>query len=289
VREVAQLRARNRAGEDGRAVRELVRKIECTGARQGVLQILKAGVLYFSLVFATGFVLGSIRVLWIAPIIGVRWAELMELPVMLGVTIIAARWAVRRLNLLPTPGVRLSVGLVALGLLLSAELTVVLSLRHSTIREYLASRDPVAGTAYLVMLGVFAVMPLWVDGRCDEERTRNSALLDQFIPKFDLRTRHQITIHAPAEMVFDIARDFDMESIFAIRAIFWLRSLVLGAKMQPARRSTGLVSEMLRLGWRRLAEEPNRVLCCWSGLSAVASGRDLLSRTSRPVCDLCPR
>jgi hypothetical protein len=239
-------------------LRDLIHNIECTGARQGVLQIFKAGVLYFSLVFATGFVLGSIRVLWIIPILGVRWAELMELPVMLVVTVLAARWAARRVYLWPTPGVRLSVGLVALGLLLSAELIVVLSLRHSTIREYVVSRGPVAGTAYLVMLGAFAVMPLFVNGTCEEERTRNFTLLDQFIPKFDVRTRHQITIHAPAEMVFDTARDFDMESIFVIRAIFWLRSLVLGAKMQRARRSTGLVTEMLDLGWGRLAEEPNR-------------------------------
>jgi hypothetical protein len=89
------LTTRNRAGEHGRPLRELVHNLECTGARQGVLQIFKAGVLYFSLVFATGFVLGNIRVFWIVPILGVRWAELMELPVMLVVTILAARWAAR--------------------------------------------------------------------------------------------------------------------------------------------------------------------------------------------------
>jgi hypothetical protein len=31
-----------------------------------------------------------------------------------------------------------------------------------TIAEYFASRDPVAGTVYAVMFGVFAVMPLLV-------------------------------------------------------------------------------------------------------------------------------
>lgn len=104
--------------------------------------------------FATGFVFGTIRVLWIVPIVGVRLAELMELPIMLAVTMIAAPWAVRRLRLWSTPGIRLSGGLVALGLLLVAELTVILWVRHLTIAEYLRSRDSVAGTAYLVTLGV---------------------------------------------------------------------------------------------------------------------------------------
>ena len=59
-------------------------------------------------------------------------------------------------------GRRLGVGLVALGLLLVAEFTVVLWLRGLAIGEYLASRDPVSGTVYVMMLGVFAVMPLLV-------------------------------------------------------------------------------------------------------------------------------
>ena len=37
------------------------------------------GVFYFGLVFGTGFVLGPVRVLWLAPRVGERWAELIEL------------------------------------------------------------------------------------------------------------------------------------------------------------------------------------------------------------------
>jgi hypothetical protein len=72
------------------------------------MQILKAGALYFALVFGAGF---------------------------------------------------------ALGLLLAAEFAVILALRGATITEYVASRDTVAGTVYLVLLGVFAVMPLLVARR----------------------------------------------------------------------------------------------------------------------------
>jgi hypothetical protein len=47
------------------------------------MQILKAGVLYFALVFGTGFVLGPIRILWVVPRFGARIAELMEAPIMI--------------------------------------------------------------------------------------------------------------------------------------------------------------------------------------------------------------
>jgi hypothetical protein len=129
------------------------------------MKILKAGVLYFALVFGAGFVLGTIRVLWIVPRVGVRTAELRETPIMLVVTILAARWVAQLLCMPPAPATRLGVGLVAFGLMLVTEFTVVLWLRGLTISGYLATRDPVAGTVYFVMLGVFAVMPLLVARR----------------------------------------------------------------------------------------------------------------------------
>src|SRR5208282_1609756 len=65
--------------------------------RHSVMQVVKAGVLYFALVFAVGFVLGAIRTVWVVPHVGTRTAELMEMPIMLAVTIVAARWIVLRL------------------------------------------------------------------------------------------------------------------------------------------------------------------------------------------------
>lgn len=126
------------------------------------MRILKAGGLYFALVFGAGFVLGPIRLLWIVPRFGARIAELMETPVMLVVIIAAARWIVRRLAVPSTPSSRLAMGGLALGLMLTAEFTLVLWLRGLSIRDYFATRDPVSGTVYYVMLGVFAVMPLLV-------------------------------------------------------------------------------------------------------------------------------
>lgn len=87
----------------------------------------------------------------------------------------------------------------------------------------------------------------------DRER---AGVLDRFVPRPDVGGRHEITIHAPAEVVLDAARNFDMQSIPMVRAIFCLRAKVLGARMPATRPATGLVSEMLALGRGCLAEEP---------------------------------
>jgi hypothetical protein len=49
---------------------------------KNAMPIVKAGVLYFALVFGTGFLLGTVRTLWIVPLVGTR-TELMETPIML--------------------------------------------------------------------------------------------------------------------------------------------------------------------------------------------------------------
>jgi len=87
------------------------------------MEILRSGVLYFALVFGAGFVLGSIRILWVVPHLGTRMAELMETPIMFVVIIVAAGWVVRRFGLPSTTSIRLAMGCVALGLMLVAEFT----------------------------------------------------------------------------------------------------------------------------------------------------------------------
>jgi len=126
---------------------------------------MKAGVFYFAVVFGAGFVLGTIRTLWVVPRIGARTAELAEMPIMLLVSLVAARWTVLRLGVPPVAVARLGMGCVALALMLMAEFGLVFWIRGQTIREYFASRDPVAGAVYYLMLAVFAIMPLVVARR----------------------------------------------------------------------------------------------------------------------------
>ena len=81
------------------------------------------------------------------------------------VIVLAARWTVRHIAVPAMPSARFGVGLIALSLLLVAEFTLALWLQGLPFEDYLASRDPVSGTVYLAMLGVFAIMPLLVARR----------------------------------------------------------------------------------------------------------------------------
>ena len=123
------------------------------------MQVVQAGVLYFTLVFGAGFVLGTIRTLWVVPRLGTRTAELMEMPIMLAVTIVAARWTVLRLSVPIIWSARLGMGCIALVLMLIVEFGFVLWIRSLSIKEYFATRDPVSGAAYYLLLVVFAIMP----------------------------------------------------------------------------------------------------------------------------------
>jgi len=125
------------------------------------MRILKAALLYFALVFGSGFLLGPIRILWVVPRLGTRMAELIEAPIMLVIVIAAARWTVSRFAVPPSRGKRFALGSIALFLLLMAEFALVPWVRHMSINAYLASRDPVSGAVYYAELGIFAIVPLF--------------------------------------------------------------------------------------------------------------------------------
>lgn len=130
-----------------------------------IVQILKAGILYFALVFGIGFMLGMIRTLWVVPRVGTRMAELMETPVMFVIIIVVSRWVVLHLLISSVPSARLGMGGIGLGLLLLAEFGLVVWIRGLSIRQYLSTRDRISGAVYYVMLGLFAIMPLLVARR----------------------------------------------------------------------------------------------------------------------------
>lgn len=134
-------------------------------------QIAAPALTYFALVFAAGFLLGILRVFWLAPVLGARAAELAETSVMLIVIFFAARWIAKRFAAPSSATVRLGIGLIALVCLLAVEFTVVLWLQGITIRESIANRDPVSGAVYAASLILFALMPLLV-GRAPQVTAR---------------------------------------------------------------------------------------------------------------------
>jgi hypothetical protein len=81
------------------------------------MRALKAGVVYFLLVFAVGWILGPTRELWAVPHFGRMAAMLSEAVIMMIAMIVAARWVIRRLDIPQTLGATIPMGLVAIGLL----------------------------------------------------------------------------------------------------------------------------------------------------------------------------
>ncbi|MBS0509809.1 MAG: hypothetical protein JSR42_01310 [Proteobacteria bacterium] len=123
---------------------------------------IKAGLVYFALVFGAGFMLGAIRITFIVPRVGERIAELGEMPIMFVVTLVAARFVIRHFAVPPSMPARLGTGLLALVLLLAAELVLAAVLQERSLADYVSSRDPVSGGAYLAMLLLFALMPAFM-------------------------------------------------------------------------------------------------------------------------------
>jgi hypothetical protein len=122
------------------------------------MRILKPALIYFAFVFAAGFIFGVLRVLWVIPQLGTRTAELLEMPLMLIAIVLGASWIDRHTDSAESP-TRLSIGLIALALLLLAEVAVGVGLRGLSVGASLVNPDPVSGTIYYAMLGVFALMP----------------------------------------------------------------------------------------------------------------------------------
>ncbi|MFC3195186.1 hypothetical protein ACFODZ_13115 [Marinicella sediminis] len=122
-------------------------------------KILKYSALYFAIVFTIGFVLGTIRVLYVAPQLGDDQAELLEFPLMVLASFVVARYIVGLAGDGLKPAQLLWVGVMALGCLLMVEFSLVLALREMSIVTYVTSRYSLAGAAYLVSLLLFAVFP----------------------------------------------------------------------------------------------------------------------------------
>ena len=82
----------------------------------------------------------------------------------------------------------------------------------------------------------------------------------RFIPDPDASERFEVEVRAPAEIAFDVAERFDMQSIAIVRAIFWLRGALLGSRVRGGLGPRGLVAETSALGWRELERVPGRLL-----------------------------
>ena len=127
----------------------------------------RAGALYFLILFACGFLLGTIRTLILAPAVGPMAAVALELPVMLGLSWIVAGRLTRGRPALAGTGPRLAMGGLALVLLLVAEVALAGLAFGQSPGAYLATlASPHAALGLAGQLG-FGLIPWlrWRAGR----------------------------------------------------------------------------------------------------------------------------
>jgi hypothetical protein len=127
----------------------------------GLRAAARAGLAYFAIVLAAGFVLGTVRTLLLAPALGDLAAVLAEIPFMLLVALVACRWLVRRLAVRPHALDRLVMGGLGFVLLMAAELLLALAFGGS-IAGFLKGFAEPAGAAGLAAQAVFGLLPLVV-------------------------------------------------------------------------------------------------------------------------------
>jgi hypothetical protein len=121
---------------------------------------IRAGLSYFLLVFACGFVLGTLRVTLIIPRIGELAAVALEVPILLTLAWLICRCLIRRFDVPAVTGARLVMGAVAFALLMLAELVLSVLLAGRTPAQHWALYRDLAHQIGLVAQIGFAAMPL---------------------------------------------------------------------------------------------------------------------------------
>jgi hypothetical protein len=124
-----------------------------------VFRATKAGALYANIVFLIGLILGTIRVLLLAPRLGETTAVIAEVPMMLAASWFVCRWCVDRLHLRRTVPARSLMGLVTFLLLMSAEVGLGAVFGRSFV-DQLATYGSLSGAIGLAAQVIFAMFPV---------------------------------------------------------------------------------------------------------------------------------
>jgi len=121
---------------------------------------VQAGLAYWAVIFALGFALGTLRVVWLAPLVGVLPATALELPVMLTASWLAAGRLVRGCGIVQGAEA-LAMGLLAFVLLMAAEAALAALLAGQRPAQWLAGLAEPHALLGLAGQAVFALIPWW--------------------------------------------------------------------------------------------------------------------------------
>jgi hypothetical protein len=123
---------------------------------------LIAGAVYFLALFVLGFILGTIRVMFVAPRFGELAATLAEVPIMLTAAFFACRWTIRRWQVPRTIAIRWTMMLWFLALLLLFETLLGVTLFGRTMAEQWVALTTPAELLGLAAQMIAALLPVLV-------------------------------------------------------------------------------------------------------------------------------
>lgn len=123
---------------------------------------LLAGTTYFLALFALGFLLGTIRVVFVAPRYGQVTGTLAEMPVMLTAAYVICRWALNHWRVSPRLGIRWTMVPLFLALLFAFETMLGLVLFGRTFSEQWEALMTLAGALGLSAQVIAALLPVFV-------------------------------------------------------------------------------------------------------------------------------
>ena len=126
---------------------------------------LIAGAAYFSALFALGFVLGTMRVLYVAPHFGLTAATLAEVPVMLVAGFFVCRWALGYWHVPGAMTIRWAMALWFVALLVAFEALLGAVLFGRTAGEQWAALATPAGVIGVSAQIIAALLPVFVGRR----------------------------------------------------------------------------------------------------------------------------
>jgi hypothetical protein len=132
--------------------------------------------------------------------------------------------------------------------------------RHPARRPLLAATA--AGAAAGLAYGGYALSTWLGYGRPHRRGSGPfDAVLDEFMPEYEIAECHETEVRAPAGLTYAAARAMDLNRSPLVRVIFELRALPTRARGEHvAREPRSLVAETRALGWRELIEVPDRLL-----------------------------
>jgi hypothetical protein len=98
----------------------------------------------------------------------------------------------------------------------------------------------------------------WLSFGPKQSSQDSDAVMDRYMPRYDIAEVHRVNTAAPASTTYDVARALDLHQSRVINAIFRSREVMLRATPDAPPSHQPLVTELLSIGWGVLEEVPGR-------------------------------